>query len=111
MYSYLDKKQVAALGCNSSPFMGRWPEGPEGLRRLEVVQKHTPAHLWGGGPKGRRGCAAWKLSRSTLLPIYGEVARRAGGVACSAAPIAPAQIPSSPHTTPMRATSVTWTRR
>src|SRR5436305_1657379 len=45
--------------------MGRWPAGPEGPRR-------SPPHSWGGGPQGRRGLGV-------LLPIHGEVARRAGG--------------------------------
>src|SRR5205807_2965538 len=47
--------------------MGRWREAPEGLADM------APPDLWGGGAKRRRGWQIW------LLPIYGEVARSAGG--------------------------------
>src|SRR5205823_11728223 len=56
----------------SSPFIGRWPAGPEGPRP-------SPPHSWGGGPKGRRG-------PGLLLPIHGEVARRAGGAPAFSSP-------------------------
>src|SRR6266508_1387063 len=36
---------------NSSPFMGRWREAPEGLFI-------TPPHSWGGGAKRRRGSSS-----------------------------------------------------
>src|SRR5438034_7515106 len=52
--------------------MGRWPAGPEGPRP-------SPPHLWGGGPQGRRG-------PGLLLPIHGEVARRAGGAPAFSSP-------------------------
>src|SRR5260370_23714532 len=42
--------------------MGRWPG-----------TLACPPHSWGGGPKGRRG---W--TDTPVLPIHGEVARKAG---------------------------------
>src|SRR5438034_1093918 len=38
----------------------------------------APPHLWGGGAKRRRGCDQ-STGQRRVLPIYGEVARSAGG--------------------------------
>src|SRR5690242_6642103 len=68
----------------SSPLVGRWPEGPEGLsspfmgrcRRSRGRGRAGGALLPIHGEVARRAGGA-------LLPIHGEVARRAGGARAS----------------------------
>src|SRR5437868_4009930 len=50
-----------------------WGGDPEGRRGS--LADEAPPHSWGGGGEAAGGAR----SRTRLLPIHGEVARRAGG--------------------------------
>ena len=50
--------------------MGRWPEGPEGLNLCS-------SPFMGRWPEGPEGLTQTRSKSLLLLPIHGEVARRA----------------------------------
>src|SRR5205809_6795876 len=49
-----------------------------GMARCHLWTKLAPPQLWGGGARRRRGCDQ-STGQRRVLPIYGEVARSAGG--------------------------------